>query len=180
MNRSARWVLSIALVQATLLGVYWLVEHQRAPSTAESLGTEPPQHVDMSMPSLSIRRRDGRSVQLSSSGRRALVHVWATWCPACRAELPGLLGVQSRHDLGVIAIALDKSWDDVERFLGAIDSSNVVLAGGDVERALGVRSLPVTFLLEADDRVSLRFDGARDWTDKLFVRTYIEEYVDDR
>jgi thiol-disulfide isomerase/thioredoxin len=181
MNRTLRSVLAIVTVQATLVGVFWLVEHQRAPKIAESLGTEPPQPVDVPMPALSVVRRDGSRGELPSSGRRTLMHVWATWCPPCRAELPGLLDMQPKHGVDVVAIALDQSWGDVEGFLGDIDLSNVVLAaGGDVERALGIRSLPVTFLVEADGRVSLRFDGTRDWTDQAFVRAYIEEHVDER
>lgn len=181
MRRTGRWVMAVALAQASLIGLYWLVEHQRAPSTVESLGTAPPQRIDMAMPTLTIRRRDGGSVELPSSGRRTLVHVWATWCPPCRAELPSLLELQSQHEVAVVAIALDESWDEVERFLGDVDSSKVVLAASeDVERALGVRDLPVTFLLEENGRLALRFDGARDWTDEAFVQTYIEEHGGDR
>jgi thiol-disulfide isomerase/thioredoxin len=181
MSRTARWVLAIAALQAALVGVYWLVEHQRAPKANDSLGTEPPQRVDVPMPSLTVaRRRESRS-ELLSPQRRTLVHVWATWCPPCRAELPGLLAVPSQHDLDVVAVALDRSWNDVDRFLGDMNAPNIVLAGSeDVERALGVRTLPVTFLVEADGRLTLRFDGARDWTDEAFVRTYLEERVDGR
>lgn len=42
MNRTGRWVLAIALVQAALIGAYRFVEHERAPKSAVSLGTEPP------------------------------------------------------------------------------------------------------------------------------------------
>jgi hypothetical protein len=89
--------------------------------------------------------------------------------------------MQSRHGVDVVAIALDQSWDEVDRFLGNRNSSNVGLAESeDVERALSVRTLPVTFLVEADGRLVLRFDGARDWTDQAFVRTYLREPVDRR
>jgi len=179
MSRTARWVLAIAALQAALVGMYWLIEHQRAPKTEEPLGTAPPQRVDMPMPSLTVARRDGTRSELLSPQRRTLVHVWATWCPPCRAELPGLLAVPSQHDVDVVAVALDKSWDDVDRFLGQMNSSQIVLAASDdVERALTVRRLPATFLVKANGRLALRFDGARDWTDAAFVRTYVEEAVD--
>ncbi|MBK8009769.1 MAG: hypothetical protein IPK13_00310 [Deltaproteobacteria bacterium] len=62
-----------------------------------------------------------------------------------------------------------------------MNAPNIVLAGNeDVERALGVRTLPVTFLVQAGGRLTLRFDGARDWTDEAFVRTYLKERVDGR
>lgn len=176
MNRTVRWILAVAMLQSAAIGLYWFVEHQRAPRTSASLGAEPPQHEEMPMPSLTVVHRDGSRSEPRFRGRRTLVHVWATWCPPCRAELPGLLELPSRHDVAVVAVALDPSWEDVVRFLGDADSSGVVLAASqDVERALGVRTLPATFLIEADGRIALRFEGARDWTDASFVRTYLGE-----
>lgn len=181
MTRSARWVLAIALLQAALVGVYWHVEHQRDSESQQRLGTEPPQRLDRPVPSLAVVHRDGSRGELRPLRRRTLVHVWATWCPPCRAELPGLLAVPSQHDVDVVVIALDRSWGDVDRFLGDLDASSIVLAPSeDVARALGVRTLPVTFLVEADGRLALRFDGARDWADEEFVRSYVAEDVDAR
>lgn len=178
MSQTARWVLGIAILQAALLGTYWLVEHQRTEKTDESLGIEPPQRVDMPMPSLTVIRRDGSRGDLQTGGRRTLVHLWATWCPPCRAELPGLLDLPARHDVAVVAVALDPSWDDVARFLGDMGSSRVVLATGeDVERAFGVRTLPVTFLVEPNGRIVRRFDGARDWADESFVQANLKRDV---
>jgi thiol-disulfide isomerase/thioredoxin len=176
MNRTVRWVVAIVLLQAMLVGVYWLVEHQRASKTEEPLGMQPPQRVNKPLPSLTVVHHDGSRAELSPLDRRTLVHVWATWCPPCRTELPGLLALSSQHDVNVVAIALDQSWGTVDRFLGPISSSQVVLAASDdVERKLGVRTLPVTFLVKADGRIALRFDGTRDWTDEAFVRTHVEE-----
>jgi thiol-disulfide isomerase/thioredoxin len=104
-------------------------------------------------PGKAERRREGSRSEFLSSGRRTLVHLWATWCPPCRAELPGLLEVSSRHDVAPNAVALDPSWDEVEGYLGDMDTSSVVLTTSeDVERELGVPKLPVTFLVEADGR----------------------------
>lgn len=176
MSRTVRWVLAVITGQAALIGIYWLVEHRMAhdPNAARRLGTEPGQPVDIAVPPLTVRRRDGSSVELRSRGRATLVHVWATWCPPCRAELPGLLELPAAHAVDVVAIALDKDWDAVDQFLGRLDAANVFLADGDVEHALGVRSLPVTFLLRDDNRVTLRFDGARDWTSKSFIATWLD------
>ncbi|WP_428261514.1 TlpA family protein disulfide reductase [Haliangium sp.] len=135
----------------------------------------------MAMPALTVRRRDGGAVALAPFARPTLVHVWATWCPPCRAELPGLLALPSEHAVDVVAIALDDRWGDVDRFLDDLDASSVVLGSSEeVERVLGVRSLPVTFFVQADGRISLRFDGARDWTDEAFVEAHVEAAVDVR
>src|SRR5690606_32761620 len=149
-------------------GVYWLVEQRRSPEQSEAaeLGKGPPERVDMAMPDLAVRRPDGSRGHFRAPERPTLVHFWATWCPPCRAELPGLLALPGEHPVEVVAIALDDDWADVERMLDRRSLSRVVLAdSGEVDRALGIRTLPVTLLVLPSGRVRLRFDGARDWTD---------------
>jgi cytochrome c biogenesis protein CcmG, thiol:disulfide interchange protein DsbE len=117
---------------------------------------------------------------LASTGRTTLVHVWATWCPPCRQELPGLLAVPSEYDVDVIAIALDKNWADVDRHLDGLDASGVFLGDSEsVKRSLVVSTLPVTFILR-QDQVALRFDGARDWTDRAFLKRWLGESTGER
>jgi hypothetical protein len=89
-----------------------------------------------------------------------------------------LLKLPAQHSVEVVAIALDTGWADVDRFLGGADASSVVLIEGQAERhsltrALDVRRLPATFLVQAGGRITRRFDGARDWTDKVFVKAWI-------
>lgn len=172
MNRTARWALAIVLLQAALVGAYWLVESGRR--TTHGLGTEPPRAADGRLPSFRVLHRDGTRGALALSEGRTLLHIWATWCPPCRAELPALLALPRRHDVAVVAIALDPSWDAVDAFLNRDDSGTMALAtSAEVERALGVHALPVTFLVEGDGQIIGRFDGARDWTDQAFVQTYV-------
>lgn len=174
MNRTTRWVLAGIALQLVAIGLYWFVEDRRRPKTAETLSTRPPTRVDAELPSLSFRRRDGTIVELQSPSRNTILHVWATWCPSCREELPGLLQLPKEHPVDVVAFALDESWDDVDRVLGDLDATNVYLASAEeVERALGVRRLPVTFLLRPSGKVDLRFDGARDWADDAFVHAFL-------
>lgn len=177
MSRGARWVLTVIALQAVLLGAYWVVERQRVrePSAARALGTEPPQRIEMSMPPLILQRRDGGTAGMSPPTQPTLVHIWATWCPPCRAELPALLALPTERSVDVVAIALDKDWAAVERFLDGQPASHVFLGDStQVERALGVRSLPVTFLLTpGESRVALRFDGARDWANEVFAERWL-------
>lgn len=179
MSRSARWLLTMITIQAVLLGVYWIVERQRVlePGAAGALGIEPPQRVEMSMPPLTLGRPDGSTARMWPPARPTLVHVWATWCPPCRAELPALLALPKERAVDVVAIALDKDWAAVERFLGGQAASRVFLGdGAEVERVLGVRSLPVTFLLTpGESRVGLRFDNTRDWANESFVERWLDD-----
>jgi thiol-disulfide isomerase/thioredoxin len=42
-----------------------------------------------SLPSVSLTRPDGQPVRLAAvPGKVMLINVWATWCAACRIDLP--------------------------------------------------------------------------------------------
>lgn len=177
MKRGLHLVAAVIATQAAAIVVYKLVEHQRITGRSASarLGRDPPEPVDLAMPGLVLRKRDGERVVFRAPARSTLLHFWATWCPPCRAELPGLLALPDEHPLDVVAVALDDDWANVERFLEGRSMSDVRLGDArEARRALGVRSLPVTFLVEPSGRISLWFAGARDWTDAAFLRTWLE------
>jgi thiol-disulfide isomerase/thioredoxin len=64
-------------------------------------------------PSVRLTRIDGVIHDFALfSGKVMLVNFWATWCPACRSELPLLDRLQAsvgHKNLQVIAIALDRN-----------------------------------------------------------------------
>ena len=178
MSRTVRVVVAVLVAQVSLVGVYWLVEQRRASNgvPGQELSTAPPQHLDGQVPPLSLRTRDGDQFVLRGVERPTLVHFWATWCPPCRAELPALLALPEEHPVDVVAVALDKEWVDVDLFLGGRAPPGVFLGdSAEIERALGVRSLPVTYLVGPKTRLRLLFDGARDWRDSRFLSTWLQE-----
>jgi cytochrome c biogenesis protein CcmG, thiol:disulfide interchange protein DsbE len=187
LKRSVRIVLVIAAVQAALVGVYWVVEGPRsadrrsADRRAEAeLGTAPPQRVDGRMPPLALRAHDGTRHELRDVDRATLVHFWATWCPPCRTELPGLLAIPEKHPMDVVAIALDRDWSEVERFLDGRPPATVFLGdSAEAEAAFGIRTLPVTYLIAPGGHLRLRFDGAREWGDSAFLKTWGMDIAND-
>ena len=178
MNLTLRVVVAVAASQVVLVGIYWLVESGRTRhgGSGPALGVHRPQRVDERIKPLWVGARDGRRLNLRTLQRPTLVHFWASWCPPCRKELPALLALPDTHPLDVVAAALDREWADVDRFLGGPRRTTVFLADtAEVEAALGVRTLPVTFLVEPGGWLALRFEGARDWTDSAFLGTWIRE-----
>jgi thiol-disulfide isomerase/thioredoxin len=64
------------------------------------------------VPPIQLTRLDGSVVSFASfRGKVVLVNFWATWCPACRIELPVLERLQEavgRKNLEIVAISLDR------------------------------------------------------------------------
>lgn len=178
MNRTGRIVLALAVVQAALVGTYWLVERDRfaADESEATLSIAAPVRVDGRVQGLSLMTREGESFVWTAPEQPTLVHFWATWCPPCVAELPGILALPQAYPVEVVAVALDKEWADVDPFFGGRSPARVFLGDPvEAEAVFGVHTLPVTFLVEPGGRMRLRFDGARDWTSARFSSAWMSD-----
>lgn len=131
------------------------------------------ERLDRPAPALAYRTLAGEERRLSAQrGRPMLVHFWATWCPPCREELPGLLALAAAGEIAVLAVSLDPEWEPVRRFLGNDVPPAVVLASSAaVTDGFGVTALPATFLVDATGRLRLHFAGARDWRARAVRQT---------
>lgn len=118
-----------------------------------------------------FRDEHGNAVSLADyEGKVVLLNFWATWCPPCRAEMPGidrLAGEMNGDDVAVIALSTDRH--DVGRILSFFDEINVenlpVLQDrrGAVARRAGALGLPVTILLDREGREVARLQGEAEW-----------------
>ncbi|MFN3397716.1 MAG: TlpA family protein disulfide reductase [Sulfurimicrobium sp.] len=102
---------------------------------------------------------DGRPVKLEQfRGKVTVVNFWATWCPPCRKEIPGLVAVHAKfQDKGVefIGIAVEDSTDLVKEFARAHGIDFPLATGKEKGIALmqalgnGVAGLPYTLVLDS-------------------------------
>ena len=105
---------------------------------------------------------DGKPVRLSDfKGKVVILDFWATWCPPCREEIPGLIRVQQKlaaNGLQVVGIAVD-SVDKSRQAAAEMAISYPVLVAEvqiiDVTRRLGNRAggLPFTVVLDREGRL---------------------------
>jgi thiol-disulfide isomerase/thioredoxin len=127
-----------------------------------------------SMPTLRLQDIGGKDVALSAKpGRITLVNFWATWCAACRLDLPALASLAgSRSDrLDVVAICTDtKDLRKIRTFLGGLAVQNLACYvdayGAAAEASTATFSLvgmPITYLVGASGHVEGYIAGAPDW-----------------
>lgn len=155
----------VALQVAALL-IYRAVERSR--TSASSRFHAEILRGDRPAPALELLRPDGSRLSLASlRGRPVLVHFWATWCPPCRDELPGLLAAARRHrDAGLVllAVSVDEEWPVVrDYFAGQVPPEIVRAADLRAHQRYDVITLPDTYLVAPDGHLALRYGGARDW-----------------
>lgn len=106
---------------------------------------------------------DGRGISLSDlRGRPVVINFWATWCGPCRLEMPEFVALHRSHpDLVVLEVNVMESEATARPFAEEFGMTMPVILDqeGDVQRAYGVRGLPVTIFINAEGEVVSRWDG---------------------
>jgi thiol-disulfide isomerase/thioredoxin len=105
---------------------------------------------------------NGKRVTLSGLGRRpVLLTFWATWCTACRDELPALQGLEDQYRTdGFTVLAVnyrESSTDRMRQYLAAlhVNLQAVIDPEGSIAAAYGVDiGLPVNVLSDRSGTVA--------------------------
>ncbi|MDA0704794.1 MAG: TlpA disulfide reductase family protein [Proteobacteria bacterium] len=138
-------------------------------------------------PDLPFTTRYGDTWRLSQfRGKVVLLNFWATWCPPCVWEMPGLDRLNAALDpeeAVVLAVAIDrKAAFAVRPFfdLYRLKHLDMLFDPADALRAeLGaLDALPITFLIDRQGRLAGYLPGSAEWDspDALaLIRYYLGE-----
>jgi thiol-disulfide isomerase/thioredoxin len=135
---------------------------------------------------LEVRLNDsaGRPVSLAEfRGKIVFINFWTTWCLACVIEMPSMEKLHQKFkdkDFVMIAINLQESAARVKQFYREYKLTFTTLldSTGDVGAALGIRSIPTTFILDKNGRIIGKALGPREWESKESIALF--EYLTDR
>lgn len=148
-------------------------------STVETEGSDLP--VLGTAPAWSLTRLDGTTLDSKAlAGKVVVVDFWATWCPPCRAEIPGYIAMQRElesQDVVVVGVSLDKGGPEVVQRFVQREGINYEIVMGDSQMVSafgGVEVIPTTFLIDRTGKVRHRKEGAMDRADyEPFVRSLL-------
>jgi thiol-disulfide isomerase/thioredoxin len=136
------------------------------------------------VPDVAFEDGAGRKITLGDfAGRVVLVNFWATWCAPCVREMPSLDRLQARlggKDFTVVAVDEDRDGKEVGKpFMAKLGLAHLDFYLDHrmaLSRALGVRGLPTSFLIDRESRVVGRHDGFAEW-DTPEVEALIRYYA---
>lgn len=132
-------------------------------------------------PNFSLRKINGEEWSFSEQrGKVVIVNYWATWCPPCRAETPGLVSLADEYKsrgLEVVGVTMDENLTGVPPFVEKYGIKYpVLIPGSDPNLPAGDIMLPTTFLYDKNGRLAKKYVGmVLESTFKSDVETLLSE-----
>ena len=128
-----------------------------------------------SAPEIQAPDLSGKTMTLSSfRGKVVLLNFWATWCDACRDEIPALIALSKSlkgEPFAVVSVAMDRRTGHIPPFVRKFGIDYPVLEGrkGEVDSRYFGMGLPQSYVIRADGTLVGRAMGARPWSSPEFV-----------
>jgi len=106
-----------------------------------------------------------------------VVHLWATWCAPCTAELKVLADFYrgpyrglAERGLRLVTVSQDVREVDLERYLARHDPPFPVFLDslGEISDRLALRGLPATVVIDERGAVLARMLGPQEWDSPTF------------
>ncbi len=151
-------------VIAGLLAVIWLglllATQACTPSSQAVSGDQQETTVGINVgevaPDFTLTDLEGNEVTLSEyRGKVVFINFWATWCPACRAEMPEMEAIyQEYKDKGVVVIGVDiqEAKEEVLQYVqqGGYSWTFLLDTSGAVAANYRVVAIPTSFFLDRE------------------------------
>ena len=117
------------------------------------------------LPPFLVNDLDGNVISTADfGGKVVLLNFWATWCPPCRDEIPGMIELANRYKdrLEIIGVSMDTDPpDEVRAFAQQMGINYPVVMGGRTisDEYGGIPVLPTSFVVNTEGRVVQKHAG---------------------
>lgn len=151
-SRRAQLVLALAVILALAVGLFVFGSEGGEQAGAVELEGEPP-------PSFTFEYFEGGTGSLADfAGRPVVLNFWASWCPACVAEMPDFQAVHEQLGDEVVFLGMDMQDISREAALSLVESTGVdyILADdptGEIFQAFGGFSMPTTVFINSSGEI---------------------------
>jgi cytochrome c biogenesis protein CcmG/thiol:disulfide interchange protein DsbE len=133
--------------------------------TAKQVENTENRDADMA-PDFTLTSVDGNDIRLSDyRGKVVIIDFWATWCPPCKAEIPGFVELYKQYaddGLEIIGISLDRGdLSVVSNFVKNFNVNYPIVYYRDevIMNYGGIQSIPTTFVVDREGKIVERLVG---------------------
>ena len=114
---------------------------------------------------------EGARLSLTAAkGKVTIIDFWASWCKPCRAENPNVVELYNKYHekgLNIIGVSLDKTANAWKQAIEADGLpwqhvSNLQYWQDPIARLYNIRSIPATFILDAQGKIVAKGNRVRD------------------
>ena len=120
-------------------------------------------------PAWKLKDLQGKEVSSADfKGKVVVIDFWATWCPPCRAEIPGYIALQKKYaeqGLVILGFSVDEAGPEAVKKFAVEQKMNytILMANQGTAAAFGgIEGIPTTFLIDREGRVRNRKVGSMD------------------
>ena len=112
-----------------------------------------------------LKDPDGKPVKSSDfDGKVVILDFWATWCPPCKAEIPGFIELQEKYrekGLVVVGVSLDEHGSSkVKQFMEELGMNYPVVMGNiKMMEDFGGEGIPTTFVIDRSGKIVAKHVG---------------------
>ena len=99
-------------------------------------------------------------------GKAILVNLWATWCPPCIAEMPGLenLYQKTKGEVVFVMISRDRDFELARKFVQRKGYQvPIYYARGPLPAEFSSNGIPATFVIAPNGRIAFTHTGMADY-----------------
>ena len=116
---------------------------------------------------INISLENDKIIVENSNDKIILINFFATWCPACKVEIPNLAKLQEmyQNDILVIGLLLEdfKTNEDIRIFMESLGGNYTVTNSTeafDLAKDLGgLKSIPTLFIIDKDGNIFKKITG---------------------
>lgn len=129
-------------------------------------------------PDVPLLTLDGQPTNLQAlRGKTVFFNIWATWCPPCVAELPGIQALYEKVDrqkVAFVLVSFDRNPKKAQAFVRRKGYTvPVYFPAAPLPPAFDSQAIPTTLILTPDGRIATRHEGMADY-DSPKMKAYLE------
>lgn len=123
----------------------------------------------------------GNEVKFSELNKKPVfINIWATWCPPCVAEIPGIEEIYHEYKNEVSFVLLtNEDVETVNRFLKKNNYQELpVYFASNTPLEFSSNSIPATFIVSRDGRIAVNKKGAARWNTST-TKNLLDELINE-